>query len=152
MNTNIRQARASRRGRYAMLAVAAAASSVIFLPVAQGVASASAGFHTVQAGGPPAPAAPVRHVTKVRHVPREKPILHNPRYHMPRIRVIIHNRNHNKNRRHHEMRHHRHERVLPQQEVEPEGNEEEQPPIEEEIEENEPVRNDGRWWWPNELR
>ncbi|MFG1696045.1 hypothetical protein [Nonomuraea sp. NPDC049309] len=140
MNTNM-----SRRGRYAMLAVAAAASSVIFLPLAQGVASASAGYHTVQAGGPPAPAAPVRHVTKVRHVAKEKPVLHNPRFHLPRIRVIIHNRNHNKNRRH-ELRHHRTQKVQAQ--------EVEQPNVElpEEEVENEPVRNDGRWWWPNELR
>lgn len=137
MNTNM-----SRRGRYAMLAVAAAASSVIFLPLAQGVASASAGYHTVQAGGPPAP-APVRHVTKVRHVPKEKRVLHNPRFHMPRIRVIIHNRNHNKNRRH-ELRHHRPARVQPQ---EVEVNNE----VPEEEVENGPEY-DGRWWWPNELR
>ncbi|MEO3789791.1 hypothetical protein ABGB14_06240 [Nonomuraea sp. B10E15] len=73
----------------------------MFLPLGQGVASASAGYVAVEAGGPPS--APVRHVSKPRRVVREKPILRNPHWHPPRIDIIVHNlnRNKNKHRRHH---------------------------------------------------
>ncbi|WP_165977484.1 hypothetical protein [Nonomuraea diastatica] len=73
----------------------------MFLPLGQGMASASAGYIAVEAGGPPS--APVRHVSKPRHVPREKPILRNPHWHPPKIDIIVHNlnRNKNKHRRHH---------------------------------------------------
>ncbi|TDC10205.1 hypothetical protein E1267_05040 [Nonomuraea longispora] len=67
----------------------------------QGVASASAGYVAVEAGGPPS--APVRHVSKPRRVSKEKPILRSPRWRPPKIDIIVHNlnRNKNKHRRHH---------------------------------------------------
>ncbi|MEO3803277.1 hypothetical protein [Nonomuraea sp. B1E8] len=74
----------------------------MFLPLGQGVASASAGYVAVEAGGPPS--APVRHVSKPRRVVREKPILRSPRWRPPKIDIIVHNLNRNKNRhrRHHQ--------------------------------------------------
>ncbi|MGR6923545.1 hypothetical protein ACU635_55595 [[Actinomadura] parvosata] len=103
-----------------------------------GVAGASAGFPAVQAGGPPA--EPVRHVTKTRYVPREKPVLHNPRYHMPRIDIIVHNDNHSRNehRRHENFKH---------EDVKEE-------PVKDDKIDHTPVKEDhdhdnDKWWWPN---
>ncbi|MCP2361618.1 hypothetical protein HD597_008638 [Nonomuraea thailandensis] len=112
----------------------------MFLPLGMGVASASAGFPAVEAGGPPS--EPVRHVTKTRYVPREKPILHNPRYRMPRIDVIVDNDNYSRNERHHEHRHVPIKRKPVK--VEPPVKEE---PVKEEPVKEEPVKDD--WWWPN---
>jgi hypothetical protein len=115
----------------------------MFLPLGMGVASASAGSPAVEAGGPPS--EPVRHVTKTRYVPREKPILHNPRYHMPRIDVIVDNDNYSRNERRHE--HGRHEPVKrPPVKQEPVKEE----PVKEEPVKEEPVKDDNdQWWWPN---
>nr|WP_262380578.1 hypothetical protein [Nonomuraea sp. PA05] len=128
MNTQI------RRGRLAALVLTGAVAGVVFLPLGVGVASASAGFPAVQAGGPPS--EPVRHVTK--YVPREKPVLHNPRYHMPRIDVIVHNDNYSRNERRHERL--KHEPVK-------------QEPVKEEPVKEEPIKDDkvdnDKWWWPN---
>ncbi|GAA2825196.1 hypothetical protein GCM10020220_012270 [Nonomuraea rubra] len=136
VNTQIRQSRAPRQGRLAALALTGAVAGVMFLPLGVGVASASAGYPAVEAGGPPS--APVKHVTKTKYVPREKPILHNPRYHMPRIDVIVHNDNYSRNERHHE--HLRHKPVKEE-------------PVKEEPVKEEPVKDDkdenDKWWWPN---
>ncbi|TDE54492.1 hypothetical protein E1295_15300 [Nonomuraea mesophila] len=85
----------------------------MFLPVGQGVASASAGYVAVEAGGPPS--APVRHVSKPRRVSKEKPILRSPRWRPPKIDIIVHNlnRNKNKHRRHHHRPEVRVEQVQP---------------------------------------
>ncbi|MFC4114547.1 hypothetical protein [Nonomuraea zeae] len=135
MNTQI------RRGRLAALAMTGAVASVMFLPLGLGVAYASAGFSTVQAGGPP---EQVHHVTKPRYVPREKPILRNPHWRPPNIDVFVHNRNdsHNKKRfdRHHEV-------VRPNP-VKP-------TPVKPEPVKPEPIEpdkhDDGDWWWPEDV-
>ncbi|GAA2215340.1 hypothetical protein GCM10009850_108070 [Nonomuraea monospora] len=133
MNTQI------RRGRLAALVLTGAVAGVVFLPLGVGVASASAGFPAVQAGGPPS--EPVRHVTK--YVPREKPVLHNPRYHMPRIDVIVHNDNYSRNERHHERLKHEPVKHEPVKEE----------PVKEEPIKDEPIKDDkvdnDKWWWPN---
>lgn len=145
MNTNIRQ---PRYGRFAALAMAAgAAAAVMFLPLGAGVASANAGYSTVQAGGPPSAPAPVRHVSKPRYVPREKPILHNPRWRPPNIDVFVHNRNHSRNDKHRFDRHREHVRpeVVKPEPVKPE-------PVKPEPVKDEPVKDEnGEWWWPDEL-
>ncbi|SDH56296.1 hypothetical protein [Nonomuraea jiangxiensis] len=89
----------------------------MFLPLAQGVAGASAGFPAVQAGGPPAPAPRVVHVPRpvVRHHVK-RPCIRcvRPPHHFNRehVRINVHNFNHNFNRddqhrRHIERRHDR---------------------------------------------
>ncbi|MEV0388793.1 hypothetical protein [Nonomuraea sp. NPDC050643] len=111
----------------------------MFLPLGMGVASASTGFSTVQAGGPPSAPAPVRHYSKPRYVPREKPLLRNPRWRPPRIDVSIENDNesHNAHKRRVERRR---EEIKPIVKPEPVKEEKEQEP--------EPEKHDdGRWWW-----
>jgi hypothetical protein len=147
VNTNIRQ---PRYGRLAALAMAGAVASVMFLPLGVGVASASAGYSTVQAGGPPSAPAPVKHVYKPRYVPREKPILRNPHWRPPNIDVFVHNRNHSRNeeRRHHRFDHRR-ENVKPEV-VKPEPVK----PIKpiEPIKDDKPVKEEpGEWWWPDDM-
>jgi hypothetical protein len=141
VNTRIPQSRAPRHGLFAALALTGAAASVMLLPLGMGVASASAGFSTVQAGGPP---APVKHVYKPSYVPREKPILRNPHYRPPRIDVIVDNRNHSRNH-HPRHRFERREEVKPAPVVKPVKEE----PVKEDVKPDK--YDDGNWWWPEEL-
>ncbi|MGW0809827.1 hypothetical protein [Nonomuraea sp. NPDC002799] len=112
----------------------------MLLPLGMGVASANAGFSTVQAGGPPS--APARHVSKPTYVHHEKPILRSPRWRPPNIDIFVHNRNHSRNDRHHVEK--RHEEVKPDP-VKEEKVEEYKAPEQEKYD-------DGKWWWPDELR
>ncbi|MFB4284600.1 MULTISPECIES: hypothetical protein [unclassified Nonomuraea] len=146
MNTKIRQSWAPRHGRLAALALTGAiAAGVMALPLGMGVANASAGFPSVQAGGPPA--EPVKHVSKPRYVPREKPILHHPRWRPPNIDVIIDNDNRSRNRQHHRFDR-RHEEVR-RDVVKPEPVKDDK---EDKIDKIEPEkRDDGNWWWPDGL-
>lgn len=144
MNTRIPQSRAPRHGLFAALALTGAAATAMLLPLGMGVASANAGFSTVQAGGPPAPSKPVY---KPRYVPREKPILRNPHYRPPRIDVIVDNRNHSRNRnpRHHFERHHEAVKPTPVKTVKPVK----EVPVKDEVKPDK--WDDGNWWWPEEL-
>jgi hypothetical protein len=104
----------------------------MFLPLGLGVACASAGFSTVQAGGPPS--AP-EHVWKPRHVPREKPILHNPRW-RTNIDVFVHNLNHNRNHNSERHRFDRRDEDIRRDDIRRE-------PVKDENDDH------GKWWWPD---
>ncbi|WP_020540381.1 hypothetical protein [Nonomuraea coxensis] len=117
-----------------------------------GVACASVVVPTVEAGG--APPQPVKHVTKTRYVPREKPVLRGPRWRPPRIDVIVDNdnfsRNHTPRPRHHheefkhDFKHEDIKKVDPVKEDKPER----------EYDENDEYDQTGfdfgreNWWWP----
>ncbi|MEU6713561.1 hypothetical protein ABZ897_18915 [Nonomuraea sp. NPDC046802] len=93
----------TRRTRFAALALAGAFAGSLFLPLGQGVATASAGYPTVEAGGPPAPrhrAAPRVRVQAAPRIIREKPVLrrHHRNWEHQNIRVILENDNENFNR------------------------------------------------------
>ncbi|MEV0618458.1 hypothetical protein AB0I81_34380 [Nonomuraea sp. NPDC050404] len=135
--------RQARRARYAALALTGAVASVMFLPLATGTAGATAGFSTVQAGGPPSEPRPARYVS------REKPVLHNPRWRPPNIDVYIHNGNESRNdRRHKDLKH---------EDVKPDPVKDDSPDKVDKVDDDvkyEPDKHENdndKWWWPEEL-
>ncbi|WP_157547985.1 hypothetical protein [Nonomuraea candida] len=119
-----------------------------------GVAGASAGFPAVQAGGPPVESKPVRHVYKPKYVPREKPVLHNPRWRPPKVDVIVDNHNHSRNENKH--RHHKHHENVKHEDVKHDD-------VKHDDVKYEPVKDKyddygyesgdhdrNNWWWPGD--